>query len=90
MKPSEKLYWIKVGIAVVAALACAALQIFANIEGTLVFLVGVLLYLGVSDALAGVFKLERNHAIKVGVGAYIFIWLMIWTLIYTVFKTAPV
>ncbi len=90
MKTSEKLYWVKAGLAVIAALACYALQVYANIDGTLVFLLGVLLYLGVSDALSGYFKLDRNHALKVGVGAYIFIWVMIWTLLYTVFKPAPV
>jgi hypothetical protein len=89
MKPSEKLYWIKVGLAFVAAVLCVALQTFGNIEGTLVFMLGTLLYLASSDLLSGWLKLDRGHGLKVGIGAYIFIWIMTWTLLYTVFRTAP-
>ena len=90
MKPSEKMYWIKVGLALVAALLCGGLQIYANVEGTLVFLIGVLLYMGASELLSSVFKMDKSHGLKVGVGAYVFIWVMVWTLLYTVSKTAPV
>jgi hypothetical protein len=90
MKPSEKLYWIKAGIALVAAVACVFLQVNLNMEGTLVFMLGTLLYLAASDVLSGVFKLGRGHGLKVGVGAYVFIWIMTWTLLYTVFRIAPV
>jgi hypothetical protein len=90
MKPTEKLYWIKAGLAFVAALLCIGLQIYANMEGTLVFMLGTLLYLASSDLLSGYFKLDRSHGLKVGVGAYVFIWVMTWTLLYTVFKTMPV
>jgi hypothetical protein len=90
MKPSEKLYWIKAGLALMAGVICVLLQINLNMEGTLVFMLGTLLYLAASDVLSGVFKLERGHGLKVGVGAYVFIWVMTWTLLYTVFKTIPV
>ncbi len=90
MKPSEKLYWIKAGLALVAALLCFSLQTYFAIEGTLVFLLGALLYLATSDALSSYFKLERGHGLKVGAGAYIFIWIMVWTLLYTVSQTAPI
>jgi hypothetical protein len=53
-------------------------------------MLGTLLYLASSDLLSGFFKLDRGHGLKIGVGAYIFIWVMIWTLFYTVFKTMPV
>jgi len=89
MKPSEKLYWIKVGLALVAAVLCVALQIFGHIEGTLVFMLGTLLYLASSDLLSGRLGLDRGHGLKVGVGAYVFIWIMLWTLLYTVFRIAP-
>jgi zinc transporter ZupT len=86
MKPSEKLYWIKVSIALVAAFLCVALQIYVNIDGALVFMLGVLLYVASSDLLSGWLKLNKGHGLKVGVGAYVFIWVMMWTLLYTVFK----
>jgi hypothetical protein len=52
-------------------------------------MLGTLLYLSSSDLLSGYLKLDRGHGLKVGVGAYIFIWVMVWTLLYTVFRTAP-
>jgi len=90
MKPSEKMYWIKVFLAVVAAVLCVGLQVYANVDGTLVFLIGVLLYMGASEVLSNVFKLDKSHGLKVGVGAYVFIWVMLWTLLFTISKTAPV
>jgi hypothetical protein len=90
LKPSEKMYWIKVGLAIVAAVLSIGLQVYAGVDGTLVFLIGVLLYMGSSEVMSNVFKLDKSHGLKVGVGAYVFIWVMLWTLLYTVFKTAPV
>jgi len=89
MKQSEKLYWTKVGIALVAAVVCVGLQVYLNMDGVLVFMLGALLYLASSDLLSGLFKLERGHGLKVGIGAYIFVWVMAWTLLYTVFRTMP-
>ena len=87
MKTSEKLYWIKAGLALVAAFICFGLQLYGHIEGTLVFMLGVLLYMLSSDLLSGWLKMERGHGLKVGIGAYLFIWIMVWTLLYTVFGT---
>ncbi len=84
MKPSEKLYWIKVVLAIVAAVLCTALQLTILKDGTLVFLLGTLFYLAISDVFSGVMKLERGHGLKVGIGAYIFVWIMSWTLFYTI------
>jgi hypothetical protein len=89
MKPSEKMYWVKVGLAFIAALLCAGLQIYANVEGTLVFLLGALLYMVSSEVLSNIYKLEKSHGLKVGIGAYVFVWIAVWTLIYTAFRTAP-
>ena len=89
MKPSEKVYWIKVGLAFIVALLCAGMQIYANVEGTLVFLLGALLYMVTSELLSNLYHLDKSHGLKVGIGAYVFIWIMTWTLIYTVFHTMP-
>jgi hypothetical protein len=88
MKPSEKLYWVKVGLAFLAAIICIAIQVYMKFDGTLVFMLGTLLYLVTSDALSGVFHLDRGHGLKIGIGAYIFVWLMTWTLLYTVIQTS--
>ena len=88
MKASEKLYWVKVGLAFFAAVACIIIQVYLKLDGTLVFMLGTLLYLVSSDALSGIFHLDRGHGLKIGIGAYIFVWLMIWTLLYTVIQTS--
>ena len=90
MKPSEKLYWIKVGLAFFAGILCFSLQMYAKIDGTLVFFLGIIIYLASSELLSGYFKLDKGHGVKVGVGAYIFVWIMVWTLIYTVIQTTAV
>ncbi len=90
MKPSEKLYWLKAGIACLAGVLCFTLQVYGKIDGLLVFTLGTLLYLASSDILSGPFKLERGHALKVGIGAYIFLWILTWTLLYTVNLTSGV
>jgi hypothetical protein len=90
MKPSEKLYWVKAGLALIAGIVCFSLQMYANIDGVLVFTLGTLFYMASSELLSGYFKLDRGHGLKVGVGAYVFLWIMVWTLLYTITRTAPV
>jgi di/tricarboxylate transporter len=84
MKTSEKLYWLKVGIAVLAGFGCLGLQVYVNLDGNIVFLLGTLIYLGASDLLSTMFKLERGHGLKVAIGAYLFTWVMTWALLYTI------
>ena len=86
MKTSEKVYWIKVAIAVFAALACVSLQVYFRIDGALVFMLGTLIYLISSDVLSNMMKLDRGHGLKIAIGAYIFVWLMTWTLLYTIIR----
>jgi hypothetical protein len=86
LKTSEKVYWIKVAIAVFAALACVSLQVYFRIDGALVFMLGTLIYLISSDVLSNMMKLDRGHGLKIAIGAYIFVWLMTWTLLYTIIR----
>jgi hypothetical protein len=87
VKPSEKVYWLKVCASVVVAVICVVLQVYIYIDSTLVFAFGALIYFVISDLLATFMKLERGHGFKIGIGAYIFTWLMVWTLLYTVMRT---
>ncbi len=84
MKTSEKMYWIKVGVAVLAGFLCMGLQVFVKLDGNIVFLLGTLIYLGASDLLSSALKLERGHGLKIAIGAYLFTWVMTWALLYTV------
>jgi hypothetical protein len=88
MKQSEKIYWLKVGASVAVAILCVVLQVYIQIDGGLVFAFGALIYMVISDLLATLVKVERGHGFKIGIGAYIFTWLMVWTLLYTILKPA--
>jgi len=87
MKQSEKVYWLKIVASVVVAIACVVLQVYVHIDSTLVFAFGALIYFIISDLLATFMKVERGHGFKIGIGAYIFTWLMVWTLLYTILMT---
>jgi len=90
LKTSEKTYWIKVAFAVLAAAFCCYAQIYLNVDGTVIFMLGAAIYYGISEALSRIMKLESGHGLKVGIGAYIFVWIVVWTLLYTASMTLQV
>lgn len=87
MKTSEKVYWIKAAFAVLMALASLLVQTNFNLDGSYVFLLGAMVYMGLSDLLAYQLNLERSRALKIGIGVFIFVWITLWTLFNTVLKT---
>ncbi len=86
MKTSEKVYWIKTGFALVSAALSFTLQQYFSVDGSLIFMIGALVYLAFSDLLSTLMKLERNHGLKIGIGSFIFVWVTLWTLLYTVYR----
>jgi hypothetical protein len=86
LKTSERVYWIKTGFALVSAVFSFTLQQYYSVDGSLIFMIGALVYLAFSDLLSTLMKLERNHGLKIGIGSYIFTWVTLWTLLYTVYK----
>ena len=87
MKASEKVYWIKAGSAVTVAVISLLIQTGFGLDGNYVFLMGTIIYLGLSDLLANQMHLERNRALKIGVGAFLFIWLTTGTMLNTLVRT---
>ncbi len=88
MKASEKMYWIKAGLAVAVAVISTLLQVYFGIEGLYMFMLGITIYLVSSDLLSNMMSVDRGRSLRIGVGAYLFIWLMVWTLLYTYIRTA--
>lgn len=84
MKAAEKIWWTKVASAIGVAVLTVALQVFLNVSGLIAFMLGVLLYMGLSDVLASINGVDRTRGLKIGVGAYFFTWMMTWILIYTI------
>ncbi len=86
MKTTERIYWIKWGISLIASVLSWALQVYVKLDGTMVLLIGAVFYMSLSDYLSHKYGLERIHGLMVGVGAYLFTWIMIWTLLWTLVK----
>jgi hypothetical protein len=85
MNSSEKIWWLKAVLSIAVAVLTLATQIFFGLRGTSAFMIGVLVYLGLSDILSKLMGVDRSRGLRIGVGAYFFIWFTTWILLYTYF-----
>jgi hypothetical protein len=85
VKPSEQVYWIKVVGAVLAGGVCMYLKSIVGLEEGLTVLIGVAIYIGLSEVLAVLTKVDRNRTIRIGIGAFLFIWIFVWTILNTLY-----
>lgn len=83
MKPSEKVYWIKAGGALVTGALCMYLNSILGLQEHLTLMAGVSVYVALSEGLAVLTGIDRNRTIKIGIGAFLFLWLFAWTLLHT-------
>ena len=83
MKISEKVYWVKAVLGLVTGVICYYVQSILGLQGQIALMVGVTLFIGVSEALAMVFKVDRNRTIKIAMGAFLFLWIFMWTMLNT-------
>lgn len=84
MKPSEKIYWIKAAGALVTGALCMYLNAYLGLQEHLAAMAGVTVYVALSESLAVITGIDRNRTIKIGVGAFLFLWLFAWTLLNTI------
>ncbi|RLI00768.1 hypothetical protein DRO31_08025, partial [Candidatus Bathyarchaeota archaeon] len=54
-----------------------------GMQGQLAFMIGATLFIAYSEALAILVKVDRNRTIKIGLGAFLFLWILTWTLLNT-------
>lgn len=87
MKASEKIWWTKLAAAVGVAIVTLVLQVLFNLRGTTAFMLGVMIYLGLSDLLSSMNGVERTRGLKIGVGAFFFTWITAWVFFYTIVQT---
>jgi len=83
LKTSEKVYWVKAALGLITGVICYYVQSVMEIQGQVALMVGVTLYIAFSEALAVLFKADRNRTIKIAMGAFIFMWVFMWTLLNT-------
>lgn len=88
MNSLDKIWWTKVVASLMVAVLTLSMQVFFNLGGVTTFMLGVLVYLGLSDLLSNVLGVERFRGLKIGVGAYFFIWVTTWILLYTYINPA--
>ena len=87
MKASEKIWWTKIAAAVGVAIVTIVMQVFFNLMGTTSFMLGVIIYLGLSDLLSSMNGVDRTRGLKIGVGAFLFTWITSWVLFFTIVQT---
>ena len=83
MKASEKVYWVKAVLGLVTGVICYYIQSILEMQGQITLMVGVTLFIAYSEALAIVFKVDRNRTIRIAIGAFLFLWIFSWTLLNT-------
>ena len=87
MKASERIWWIKIAAAIGVAFLSLILQVYVFKDGSITFMLGALLYMGLSDILARMSGVDRSKGLKIGVGAYFFTWIVTWVTLYTILLT---
>jgi len=83
LKNSEKIYWVKAALGLVTGVLCYYIQSILELQGQIALMVGITLFIAYSEALAMIFKEDRNRTIKIAMGAFIFLWIFMWTLLNT-------
>ena len=62
---------------------CFCLNHYLGINEHITLIAGLVLYIALSEGLAIVTEIERERTLKIGVGAFIFLWMLSWTLLNT-------
>ena len=74
---------MKVVGALVTGGICTYLQSSLKLQGHIALMVGMTLYIALSEGIAVITKIDRNRTIKIGIGAFLFLWILVWTLLNT-------
>ena len=83
MKESEKVYWIKALLGLATGFITFYINSSMGFQGEIALMVGTVLYIVYSEAAAKMFNVDRDRTIKIGMGAFLFLWMLSWTLLNT-------
>jgi len=83
LKESEKVYWIKALLGLVTGLITFYINSSMGLQGEIALMAGTVLYIAYSEAAAKIFNVDRDRTIKIGMGAFLFLWMLSWTLLNT-------
>ncbi|MCW4050161.1 MAG: hypothetical protein NWE89_10560 [Candidatus Bathyarchaeota archaeon] len=83
MKTSEQVYRIKAVGAIITGALCVYLNKVMLLQEHITLMAGISLYVALSEGLAIIMKTDRNRTIRIGMGAFLFLWMLTWTLFNT-------
>jgi len=64
---------------------CFYLNRHLGLNEHITLMAGLTLYIALSEGLAIITEIERDRTLKIGIGAFIFLWMLSWTLLNTIY-----
>jgi hypothetical protein len=64
---------------------CFYINRYLGLDAHITLMAGLTLYIALSEGLAVITKIERERTLKIGIGAFIFLWMLAWTLLNTLY-----
>lgn len=64
---------------------CFYLNRYLALNEHITLMAGLTLYIALSEGLAVITDIERDRTLKIGIGAFIFLWMLSWTLLNTLY-----
>ena len=64
---------------------CFYLNRYLGLQEHITLMTGLTLYIALSEGLAVITEIERDRTLKIGIGAFIFLWMLAWTLLNTLY-----
>lgn len=64
---------------------CFCLNKYLGLNEYITLMAGLTLYIALSEGLAVITEIERDRTLKIGIGAFIFLWMIAWTLLNTLY-----
>ena len=86
MKDSDQIYWIKAALAIVTGALTMISNSYFGVQDTISLLIGIAIYFAVSEITSIIKKMDRNRTMRIGIGAFLFLWIFSWTLLNTLVK----
>jgi len=86
MKDSDQVYWIKAVLAIVTGALTMISNTYIGVHDTISVLIGIAIFFAISEIMSIVKNIDRNRTMRIGIGAFLFLWIFSWTLFNTLVK----
>ncbi len=86
MKDSDQVYWIKAVLAIVTGALTMISNTYIGVHDTISVLIGIAIFFAISEIMSMVKNIDRNRTMRIGIGAFLFLWIFSWTLFNTLVK----